>query len=217
MQNTNVYGGQFFNSDEHEVCKIGTGYMANFVSGGGVNRAGATLTNKRVYFSGSFFTITDKGEAVAIKQRKVVNTRDITGTGYLFYNPIKWLIFAIIAVVFGIGAAAVADGGGAGIGALLLGLVVGGGLGAVWHMKKMTLFAIEYAGGSIAFDVRWLQPNEQDDFIRNIHLTKDAIYGVSAAAQGFVNTSANTGAKCPQCGEIARKNTGFCRKCGSAM
>ncbi|MCL1883394.1 MAG: hypothetical protein FWF81_06565 [Defluviitaleaceae bacterium] len=185
MPSSNVYGGQFFNIDEYEVCSIGTGYMANYVSGGGANRAGATLTNKRVYFSGHVFTIKDNGAPVALKQRKVVNIRDITGIGYLFYNPIEWLVYAAIAAITGIGLSITMDGG-ASIGGLLLGLVVGGGLAAVWYMGRMTLFAIEYAGGSIAFDVRWIQSHEQDDFIRNIHLSKDALYGVSAAAQGFV-------------------------------
>ena len=216
MPNSNVYGGQFFNNDEHEICSIGTGYVANFVSGGDASRAGATLTNKRIYFSGSIFTIKDDGEPVQLKQRKVVNTRDITGTGYLFYNPIKWLGYAIIAVVVGIGSAFTMDGNIA-IGGLLLGLVVGGGCAAAWYTHRMTLFVIEYAGGSIAFDVRWVQAHEQDDFLRNIHLSKDALYGVSAAAQGFVSVSANTTAKCPHCGEIARKSTGFCRKCGGAI
>jgi len=220
MQNSNIYGGQFFNTDEHEICSIGTGYIANFVSGGGARRAGATLTNKRVYFSGSVFTIKDNGDPVLLKQRKVVNTRDITGTGYIFCNPIKWLIYAVAAGILCL-IASVAMGaamGGAGVVAgLFLALLAGGGFGAVWYMKRMTLFAIEYAGGSIAFDVRWIQPQEQDNFIRNIHLMKDALYGVSAAAQGFVPVSANTAVKCPHCGEIARKNTGFCRKCGGAM
>jgi hypothetical protein len=52
----------------------------------------------------------------------------------------------------------------------------------------MTLLTIEYAGGNIAFDVRWLQKHEQDDFIRNIHLAKDNLYGKAAALQGFVST-----------------------------
>lgn len=87
MAGSNVYGGQFFNTDEHEICSIGTGYLANYVSGEGARRTGATLTNKRVYFSGHVFTITDKGGPVALKQSKVVNTRDITGTGYVQPSP----------------------------------------------------------------------------------------------------------------------------------
>ena len=155
MANSNVYGGQFFNTDEREICSIGTGYIANYVSGGGASRAGATLTNKRVYFSGSVFTINHKGEPVLLKQRKVVNTRDITGTGYLFYNPLKWAIYASIAAIVGI-ASAISMDGGAGTSGLLLGLIIAGGLGAVYYLKRMTLIAVEYAGGSLAFDVRWI-------------------------------------------------------------
>ena len=58
-----------------------------------------------------------------------------------------------------------------------------------YFVKRMTLLCVEYAGGNIAFDVRWIQAHEQDDFIRNIHLTKDKVYSKSAVEQGFVSNT----------------------------
>jgi len=59
----------------------------------------------------------------------------------------------------------------------------------MYFIKRMTLLCVEYAGGNIAFDVRWIQQHEQDDFIRNIHLAKDNIYRKAAVEQGFVSSS----------------------------
>jgi len=239
MPNSTKHGGQFFSNDEQEICTIGSGYVANMlggndgvfadITGGRAARGGATLTNKRIYFSGAVFTLKENGDPVLLKQRKIVNTRDITGTGYIFYNPIKYLVYAIIAAVvafigliFGF---ANLDGGWDGVNPvavatilLMVGvLLLGAFFGAMWYFKRMTLFALEYAGGCIAFNVRWIQSHEPDNFLRNIHLAKDALYGTSAAAQGYVATSANVGVRCPHCGETARKNSGFCPKCGGAM
>jgi len=177
MNNSSKYGGTFFAPDEHQICTIGTGYLANTLSGAGNKRAGATLTNKRVYFSGSVYSLNNKGRFVSINQRKIVNNRDITGTGYVFYRPLHYVWWSILSIDE----------------ASMLPLAIGIVLFAVflvsYFVKRMTLLCVEYAGGNIAFDVRWIQAHEQDDFIRNIHLTKDKVYSKSAVEQGFVSNT----------------------------
>jgi hypothetical protein len=184
----NAYGGVFCSPGERQVCTIGTGYISNYVSGGGASHAGATLTNKRIYFSGSVFRQNANGNFVNVSRRQIVNVRDVTGTGYDFYRP---LYLIVCAVIFGIFSALSFMGGVDGEEVLLL-------LSAVffvaavicvisYFVKRLTLLAIEYAGGNIAFDVRWIQKHEQDDFIRNIHLVKDKIYSNTAEEQGFSN------------------------------
>ncbi|MCL2198071.1 MAG: hypothetical protein FWB80_04030 [Defluviitaleaceae bacterium] len=225
MTGGNIYGGKFFSKNEQEICSIGTGYVANFVSGGGADRAGATLTNKRVYFSGSTFFIDAKGDPVQLKQRKVINTCDITGTSYLFFNPINYVIFAAITVLGGI-SSVLFFGGAASLIGLVVSLVVAGIMGVKYYLGRLTLISIEYAGGSIAFDVRWIQPHEQDNFIRNVHLAKDAIHGALTVAKppsqstNPVPPKAAAQSSCPHCGEIIRKSAvtpGFCRKCGGEL
>jgi hypothetical protein len=226
MTNSNIYGGQFFSADEKEICSVGTGYIANYVSGGGISRAGATLTNKRVYFSGSTFYIDVKGDPVQLKQRKVINTRDITGTSYLFFNPINYVIYAALTALGGVGSM-LFFGGTAGVIGLMISLVIAGILGVKYYLACLTLISIEYAGGSIAFDVRWIQPHEQDNFIRNVHLAKDALHGITAASAPAPAPQSVTPApkaatppSCPHCGEIIRQNIvtpSFCRRCGGKL
>jgi hypothetical protein len=57
----------------------------------------------------------------------------------------------------------------------------------MYSIYRKTLLTIEYAGGNIAFDARWLQAKEQDTFIRNIHLAKDKLVSMTAVEQGFVS------------------------------
>ena len=201
MANSNTYGGKFCSPDERQITTIGTGYIANFLSGGGVEQAGATLTNKRIYFSGKVFSLNDKGHLSSIKQRKIVNVRDVTGVGYIQYNPIQYVIWSLIALISGIMALALTmeqHGGGwgqpatsspssIGIGGITIGILVFVMLMALFFLYRKTLLSIEYAGGNIAFDSRWLQSNEEDTFIRNIHLAKDKLYSVTAVEQGFIS------------------------------
>jgi len=189
MNNSNTYGGTFFAPDERQISTIGSGYLANSVFGSGTKRAGATLTNKRLYFSGSVYTLNSKGRFVSYIQRKIVNNRDITGAGYVFYRPLHYIWWGIISLFAGFfGSLFIVSASDseelAGI-ALWLGIILGITFIVSYFIKRMTLLCIEYAGGNIAFDVRWIEKQEQDDFIRNIHLVKDKLFSRSAADQGF--------------------------------
>jgi hypothetical protein len=188
MNNSNVYGGVFCTPDERQVCAIGTGYLANFVSGGSGARAGATLTNKRVYFSGIVYTFIGRKLAI-LSRRQIVNTRDITGTGYDFYRPIRYIIMAVLSLillpVFGLIMRDNWGGGFTGF-AITFGIILFIVFLVTYFNKRRTLMFVEYAGGNIAFNVQWIQKHEQDDFIRNIHLVKDNLYSNAAEAQGFV-------------------------------
>ncbi|MCL2405922.1 MAG: hypothetical protein FWC92_10310 [Defluviitaleaceae bacterium] len=204
MSTNNTYGGKFCNPDERQITTIGTGYIANFISGGSAERAGATLTNKRIYFSGNAFSFNDKGQLTSIKEQKIVNVRDVTGVGYKLFSPVQYVVWAVIALISGIVGMAltmdeVRQGGGWGTPATTtqeistiggwsigLGIVIFIVLLVVFFAYRKTLLSIEYAGGNIAFDARWLQSGEQDTFIRNIHLAKDKLYSMAATEQGFV-------------------------------
>ena len=190
----NTYGGKFCSPDERQIATIGTSYIANFLSGGGAKQAGATLTNRRIYFSGKVFSFNDNGHLSSVKQRKIVNVRDVTGVGYIQYNPIQYLVWGFAVLIFGIMVFALTgtstwqgwEPSPLGIGGLVTGMQVSICLIVLFFLYRKTLLSIEYAGGNIAFDARWLQSNEEDTFIRNIHLAKDKLYSVAAVEQGFV-------------------------------
>lgn len=185
MSDSNIYGGQFCTPDEKSITTIGTGYIANYVSGGSTKQVGATLTNKRIYFSGKVFTFVGR-RATVLNRRQIVNVRDVTGTGYDFYRPIHFITLACLSVVLSLLVVLVGDlWGEMRVIIPAIGIILGVAFLIRYFNKKQTLMFIEYAGGNIAFEVKWIQKHEQDNFIRNIHLAKDKLYSMTAAAQGF--------------------------------
>lgn len=237
--NSNVYGGVFCAPDEHQICSVGTGYIASKASGSGAKQAGATLTNKRIYFSGSVYTKNSRGRFISIKQRKIVNTRDVTGTGYEFFRPLYFIVWAIILLIVGLFASIFIEFPvifGAGLVIAIVFIII-------YFNKRLTLLSVEYAGGIIAFDVKWIQQHEQDDFIRNIHLVKDKLYSSAAETQGFISPEIateessvidegkqseadvtqvsaevnNSMIYCTNCEAPIKKGAEFCTRCGAPV
>ena len=187
MENSNVYGGKFCDPNERQITTLGTGFAANFISGGGAEKAGATLTNKRIYFSGKAYSLDSRGKLSSVKQQKIVNVRDITGAGYAEYKPLRLLILAIVTLIVGLIGLGIDDFLGIGNVLGMGGIISAIGFGVAYYLGIKTLLSIEYAGGNIAFDAKLLAMNEQDNFIRNIHLAKDKLYSTMASDQGFLN------------------------------
>lgn len=124
---------------------------------------------------------------MSYRQRKIVNVRDVTSTGYDFYRPLHLIFWGIILLILCPLVAVIMDNEEALLPMFIVGLVLFIGFLIAYFVKRMTLLYVEYAGGNIAFDVRWIQKHEQDDFIRNIHLVKDKLYSTAAVDQGFVS------------------------------
>ena len=187
MGNSNKYGGKFCCPNERQITTLGTGFIANFISGEGAETAGATLTNKRIYFSGKAYSLDSKGKLSSVKQQKIVNVRDVTGAGYALYKPLHLLILGIVTLIVGFIGLYIDDFFGIGNIFAAGGIIGGMGFVIAYYLRIKTLLSIEYAGGNIAFDAKLLAMNEQDDFIRNIHLAKDKLYSKAASEQGFLN------------------------------
>ena len=59
----------------------------------------------------------------------------------------------------------------------------------LYFKNKISLISIQYAGGEIAFDIRWFSQNEIDNFQKQLRLAKDNVvdnpinnnYNVSSA------------------------------------
>ena len=194
MKEDGVNESDFLGSDEHRILSIGAGYAPDYKAKGTSGLLGATLTNKRVYFSGPFYTRSSNGQHVLRKQQKIINIHDITGTGYDFCRPKQffWLsiVFLLLAAVGSFIVIMHVPESMSGISNILL--FVSGAVPFVFSVvlmcmyfaKRKTLFTIDYNGGNIAFDAKKTVQYEQDDFMRSIHHVKDALYSMAAAYQG---------------------------------
>ena len=208
MKEDSVYENDFLGSDERRISSIGAGYTADYKAKGKSGLLGATLTNKRVYFSGLFYTRNISGRYVLCKQRKIINIRDITGTGYDFCRPKQniWLsiVFFLLAAVGSFIVIMYVPESMSYISNILLFVSGAIPLGisilfiCIYFAGKKTLFTIDYTGGNIAFNAKKIGPDEQNDFMRYIHHVKDALYSMVADNQGFSAGAADSN-------EIARR------------
>lgn len=186
----------FVSEDEQLVAIMGNSIAQSFFASGRIEKGFAILSNRRLYFKGS--CLMRKGAHFSkIREERTVDVTNITGTGFVYSNPI-WL--RVLAYVFWvIGAVFLVD--------VFIRLMknddtleilvtlgcglVGGILELLYRAKKRTIFEVAFAGGGIGLDARWATAQEADFFQKNLKLVSDRLkseeklYGhaTSAAAE----------------------------------
>ena len=178
--------GQFCTQDEQVIATLGNGYVADFLPCSGEERPGATLTNKRIYFSGKSYMFDQRGQLTPIRSREIIDVRDVTGVGFKQFEPVQYLIGAAVAVFLGILFTAlsaqpvplaststwVITGFGfwsIGMGALFCAVLL-----ITYFSNRKTLFVIHYTGGTLAIEASILRSEEQNTFMHGIHAAKGA-------------------------------------------
>lgn len=161
----------------------------------------AFITDKRVYFKGTCLTGTGKKFKKSNEER-TVDIKNVTGSGFIYHNPIGLKIAAIIFFAIGviwlfklvqyILTPHIISGFMKNINYYMKNisnymnslfipfilmffspLIFGILLFLAYLRKRKTLFRIEYAGGCIAFDVSLYAKAEMDDFQKQLRRTKD--------------------------------------------
>lgn len=165
----------FASPDERLVAVLGNTIAETFLSTGVLGNGFAVLSDKRVYFRGRCFARIGKHFSVRTEER-VVDVQDITGTGFVFSNPI-WLLVLSVIFFCGIivGVKCLQSDMTVAIIFLTAAPVIGFILLMVYSSAKHTLFEISFAGGGIAFDVRWFSAEEAQFFQKNIKLIGDVL------------------------------------------
>ncbi len=177
----------FASSDERPVAVLGNTIAETFLSTGFLGNGFAVLSDKRVYFRGRCFARSGKHFS-ARKEERVVDVQDITGTGFVFNNPIWIFVLSIIlfcGLIFSFTDFKEEIRIISAIGSILL----GGIALAIYFSKKQTLFEISFAGGGIAFDVRWFPAEEAQSFQKNIKLISDAVKGQQKQVGGELSVA----------------------------
>lgn len=136
----------------------------------------AILSDKRVYFQGTCYR-RDGNKFHKTSESRIVDVKDITGTGFVNHDPLWMKVIGICCLVYAmIIFLGNFDGHPDGflILTMLSTLVVGIILLVIYGVKKLSLFEISFAGGNISFETEWLNQEEIQTFQRNIRLAKDA-------------------------------------------
>lgn len=180
-----AYSKVFVEPDEQLLGTLGNGYLENIL-GKKIKKTHALLTNKRVYFQGTFFNGSGKNLQQDIME-KVVDLEDITGTGFRYKKPIgiassiiSTIIMGIVGCLGAIVIERVANNGSIGVvvGFGLVGTAVGILIPSLIFIIKYLLsrkvdFILEYAGGAIRFDAKIIGLSNVKDFNKQIRRAKD--------------------------------------------
>ena len=90
----------FVSKDEKFIGSMGNGYIVNYLVNHSVSRGFAFITDKRVYFKGTCLTGTGK-RLTKSNEERTVDLKSITGSGFIYRNPIGLKIAAVILMVLG--------------------------------------------------------------------------------------------------------------------
>lgn len=198
----------FVSTSEEFISSLGNGYFLNFISDGVLKNAFAIISNKRVYFRGSCYSGQGKNLTIS-EENRTVDIKDVTGSGFIYKRRIGIIFglgFALLVSFVGfivgfwyfnkfissfteylyvmiergknIFLVSLLHSFGSG---LLLSLFVSTLIVFINYLKKRkTLFQVQYAGGSIAFDVSYYAKAEIEDFQKQLRRVKDLIEEASA-------------------------------------
>ncbi len=187
----------FMSPNEKLVTTLGNNYLENYLYNGSIKKGSAVVSDKRAYFYGTSYTISynNKGNpnATRMARSQVVDLKDVTGTGFIRIVNIGYAIAALISVLllpfilmfmssvtYGYSSYGYSSYGysSRSEGTTAIALLVIWGIIFIFLMynyyaSKHTLISIQYAGGEIAFDVKWFSGQEINNFHQQLRLAKD--------------------------------------------
>ena len=169
----------FMSPDEKLVATLGNNYIQNYLHNGSVRNGFAVVSDKRAYFYGTSYTISYNGRgnpnANKMSRSQVVDLKDVTGSGFIRMVNIGYAVLAWALVIISIFL-------------IMLLYDIEEGLAVIWGLaalsailfliyqyydNKLSLISIQYAGGEIAFDIRWFSGQEINNFHQQLRLAKD--------------------------------------------
>ena len=182
----------FVDENEKLISILGTNTAKTFFSTGLLGNGFATLSNKRMYFKGQCYFRSGK-HFIKKTEERIVDLKDITGTGFVHKQSIVVTFLYFIVTLFGIS------------------FVVPGIFWLIYIISKKTwahtaahiinpfsgllylmykslnynLFEVAYASGSIAFDLAWITREDCENFQRALQKLKDEY------STGAVNKQSN--------------------------
>lgn len=159
------YGDLFVDQNEVPLFSLENGNLMNVVSGEGIKKETAIITDKRLYYTHK------RGILNIVSEDEKIDPEDITGTKIIERNPTSLLIFAAIAFIVCILVFA-SEEIAAGIG---LGLVIALALIISYFSLHKKYLYIEYAGGNIHFSLIGYKKENISNFQNTIYFAKDKL------------------------------------------
>lgn len=176
----------YVDSNEKQQAVLGGGYLQNFISSGSIGKGFCEVTDKRVYFKGK--CLKKAGNSYkSTKEERIVDLKDITGTGFtktrsfvafvLMIISIVWAIFLIMmGAIAGVSENAIIEFLACVFSPFVVTVVI-------YFVYNIRIFEISFSGGKIAFKASNYSEAEIQQFQKDLRLAKDKFGNTSATAQ----------------------------------
>lgn len=160
---------------EQYIASIGNGYIVNFLSGSGFESGFAAISNKRVYFRGKCYYL-ENGKVKRNFEERVVDLKDVTGTGYTRVDPLYLVAFSFISLLVTILSLIQTESMQTWrVFLLIIALASYFFFLLRYFLNRRDYFEIAFAGGRIAFDINLYAKSEIDDFQKQLRIAKDNV------------------------------------------
>lgn len=169
------FKGFFMSPQEKMVTVLGNSYLENFLQNGSVRKGFAVASDKRVYFQGKKYYINEAGDIEETYNSRIVDLRDVTGTGFDSYVDKSWIFHGIIMGIIFFFMCYVSFAALEKVPLIIAAFFLCATLYCFFQYQrsKLSLIVIQYAGGEIGFDLKWFQNQEIELFQKQLRLAKD--------------------------------------------
>lgn len=105
---------------------------------------------------------------VYAKISRIIEVEDITGTGFVYVSKPSLLVTSILFIIGALVTMTMRDL----LALTIILFVIAAILITAFFVTKKNVFQIEYAGGRIGFDVKWIKADVAANFQKKIHIVK---------------------------------------------
>ncbi len=159
----------FISGTEKDALSLKNGMVQNILSGDGLAREDAVLTNERLYYC------IKSGVLDVHYQEDIIDLEDITACKITDLKPYGLLVGAVLLMLASYFWSNSSLNENPGQGIFLAGLVLGVCMIAGFFILKKSFLEIQYAGGRIRFSVKKYKMKDVREFQRRIYLNKDRL------------------------------------------
>lgn len=173
------FKGFFMSPQEKLVTILGNSYLESFFHNGSVTKGFVVASDKRVYFQGKKYYINEVGDIEETHNSRIVDLRDVIGTGFDSFADKSWIFHGIIMgiIFFFICCAIFANEAWEKGPLIIAGFFLLATLYCFFQYQrsKLSLIIIQYAGGNIGYKLKWFQKQEIELFQKQLRLAKDKV------------------------------------------
>lgn len=180
----------FASPDEQLTAVLGTHAAQSFFTTGVLGNGFIVLSDRRVYFRGRCLQRVGKRFSY-IREDRTVDVENVTGTGFVHFDPIWRKVLGIIFSVLTVATLILGAFWDEFLFAAPATLVIAVVFFVRYAMTKKTVFEVAFAGGGFGLDMRWMSPEESANFQKAIKMVGDEVkrqermygHGTSAATE----------------------------------